>query len=262
MDVPCSVPLKNAWSPVGYQVVEIVDANAPSSPPKSVPVEGMGETKANVASSPVGYRVQLVAEEKGTPRRHLDHGDLHSIQRRRGFADALPWIVTLVPLVFLSAIFLGLLGLAVLSLEVTRPIAAGGNLMVAADPVAVVIPNDLDVIQPGMAPANEVILPPAIEQAPRVQVNEPIGNAAPAGVKPPPIMPPPEFAPPGGAVDNAEGGMNPAGPPEGKGEEFQQCGTSILFARNPKESYRLASASNKLVLLLHVSGNFEENRFT
>lgn len=39
-------------------------------------------------------------------------------------------------------------------------------------------------------------------------------------------------------------------------------GTSIHFARNPGEASRLASEQQKLAFFLHVSGNFEESRFT
>jgi hypothetical protein len=36
----------------------------------------------------------------------------------------------------------------------------------------------------------------------------------------------------------------------------------VVFARNPREAARLAAAEQKLTFLLHVSGNFEEARFT
>jgi hypothetical protein len=39
-------------------------------------------------------------------------------------------------------------------------------------------------------------------------------------------------------------------------------GTAVDFARNPTEACRSAVKERKLVLLLHVSGNFEEARFT
>ncbi len=39
-------------------------------------------------------------------------------------------------------------------------------------------------------------------------------------------------------------------------------GTSIQFVRNPAEAARVAGKEHKLMLVLHVSGNFEEARFT
>jgi hypothetical protein len=39
-------------------------------------------------------------------------------------------------------------------------------------------------------------------------------------------------------------------------------GTAVAFARNPREAARSAEAEGKLTFLLHVSGNFEEARFT
>jgi hypothetical protein len=43
------------------------------------------------------------------------------------------------------------------------------------------------------------------------------------------------------------------------GETF---GTAVQFVRNPGEAGRLAGEGRKLLFLLHVSGNFEEARFT
>jgi hypothetical protein len=39
-------------------------------------------------------------------------------------------------------------------------------------------------------------------------------------------------------------------------------GTSVQFVRNPAQAARIAGKERKLMLLLHVSGNFEESRFT
>ena len=40
------------------------------------------------------------------------------------------------------------------------------------------------------------------------------------------------------------------------------CGTSIKFMRSPQAAGRRAAQEEKLVLLLHVSGNFEDSGFT
>jgi hypothetical protein len=44
--------------------------------------------------------------------------------------------------------------------------------------------------------------------------------------------------------------------------EKETFGTAIGFVRNPAEAARLAGKQRKLMLVLHVSGNFEEARFT
>ena len=49
-----------------------------------------------------------------------------------------------------------------------------------------------------------------------------------------------------------------AGPAFGEGS----CGTSVDFVDSPKEAAALAKQEEKLVFILHVSGNFEDPRFT
>jgi hypothetical protein len=44
--------------------------------------------------------------------------------------------------------------------------------------------------------------------------------------------------------------------------ERETAGTAVEFVRNPAEAARVADKERKLMLLLHVSGNFEEARFT
>ena len=45
-------------------------------------------------------------------------------------------------------------------------------------------------------------------------------------------------------------------------EPSGSCGTSIDFFDTPKEAAKQALKDQKLVLVLHVSGNFEDPRFT
>jgi len=47
-----------------------------------------------------------------------------------------------------------------------------------------------------------------------------------------------------------------------KAEPSGSCGTSIDFFDTPKEAAKQAAKDQKLVLVLHVSGNFEDPRFT
>jgi hypothetical protein len=39
-------------------------------------------------------------------------------------------------------------------------------------------------------------------------------------------------------------------------------GTAVAFARNPQQAAKDAGRVDKLTFLLHVSGNFEDDRFT
>lgn len=40
------------------------------------------------------------------------------------------------------------------------------------------------------------------------------------------------------------------------------CGTSVEFVDSPKDAAALARKEQKLVFILHVSGHFEDPRFT
>ena len=45
-------------------------------------------------------------------------------------------------------------------------------------------------------------------------------------------------------------------------EKSGSCGTAIDFYDNPSEAAKQAAKAQKLVFVLHVSGNFEDPRFT
>jgi hypothetical protein len=47
-----------------------------------------------------------------------------------------------------------------------------------------------------------------------------------------------------------------------KAEDSHKCGTTIDFLDTPSEAARKAKKEEKLVFVLHVSGNFEDPRFT
>ena len=51
-------------------------------------------------------------------------------------------------------------------------------------------------------------------------------------------------------------------PAKDKGETCGAFGTSVDFVDTPSEAARLAKKEEKLVFVLHVSGNFEDPRFT
>jgi hypothetical protein len=50
--------------------------------------------------------------------------------------------------------------------------------------------------------------------------------------------------------------------PAKSGETCGDYGTSVHFVKNPSEAARLARKEEKLVLVLHVSGLFENPDFT
>jgi hypothetical protein len=58
--------------------------------------------------------------------------------------------------------------------------------------------------------------------------------------------------------------IKPAPPPpaKDKGETCGAFGTSVDFVDTPSEAARIAKKEEKLVFVLHVSGNFEDPRFT
>ncbi len=51
-------------------------------------------------------------------------------------------------------------------------------------------------------------------------------------------------------------------PAKDKGETCGAFGTSVDFVDTPSEAARQAKKEEKLVFVLHVSGNFEDPRFT
>ncbi len=56
--------------------------------------------------------------------------------------------------------------------------------------------------------------------------------------------------------------VKPAPPPKTEGATCGDFGTSVEFADSPVEAAKKAKKEQKLVFVLHVSGNFEDPRFT
>ncbi len=55
------------------------------------------------------------------------------------------------------------------------------------------------------------------------------------------------------------------GPPARAGEKAESCstfGTSVDFVSTPSKAAEIAKKEQKLVFVLHVSGKFEDPRFT
>jgi hypothetical protein len=216
MAVPCPVPLTDPWSPVGYQVIQV-------SEEKKLPEQGVPpKVKRKVARSPLGYRVNLVADE-----------DIPLPPRPK-----LQWSLRKKPPRIRPAV-------------IWAPIVAGSFfILLPAVAIAFAMINQAQPPPPRVAEAPR--FEPA-RQPPRAEVviPEELFKAPPAK---PPAEAPVEILQPA-AKDPAQ--VNPKA-----GEGCETFGTRVEFARNPQVAAKLARQDGKLTFLLHVSGNFEDSRFT
>src|SRR5262245_11429579 len=229
MQVPCPVPLESPWSPVGYKVVEVRDAKLPAKQedPQTTPPQPKPEP-ARVPSSPVGYRVRQVTEEERPP-----------VKTKAAPPAARPPKT-----------------LPQRPQARTNPVALWGSIA-GAGFVAVVVLMSM-ALGSGSRSATEKATDPANEH-----VRTPEGHdlIIPKG------MAAKEKAPKEKA--SKEKGKEPAFPPDvpckvcNPGDPARETyGTTVEFVRGPREAARIAGEEGKLTLLLHVSGNFEEAKFT
>jgi hypothetical protein len=240
MHVPCSVPLQRPWSPVGYQVVEVSDPNVPTLVAVP-PACGCAVPEAPLLpSSPVGYRV-VVAEEKAARPSVLIKPRAPESPRRSSWKDN--------PLI------------------VWGPIGAGAFGIMAITLILAIVRASDD--EPAHGPLRAVF---AVPRGPQVKVPEVGMVQLPRDVKP--AAPVKAIEKP--ALAGAAGAALPALPdvpfcdkdgckierPAGARPDRETFGTTVEFARNPLEAARAAGAERKLTFILHVSGNFEEARFT
>ncbi len=244
MKLPCPVPLQNPWSPVGYRVVEVADETSPGA--EAGPRTGRA-TGAAFPSSPLGYQLVPVAEEAGPQPRPVRH-HRRPAERERAYNLALalkrprgrepgpsvPWGP-------IAAAGLG--GIVLLFLLVMSALPDRGPPM---PPQAVV--QVQPVAQADIPQAAEVILPEIAPDPGEGKGQQPAEAAAVKAPPKEPALPAAEACPP------AKGG--------GPVLERETFGTAVAFARNPAEALRQAGAEHKLAFVLHVSGNFEEARFT
>ncbi len=224
MKCPCPLPLRDAWSPVGYRVVEVAEevptaVPAPPRPPQGPP---SGAAPKRLPFSTVGYQVVPVAEETiPEPPPHYPVARRPRPRPPAGIHPLAIWgpcaLVAFFVVVFLSAC-------ALASRPAPRP-----DLPVAVNAAPV---GQADI------QAGGVVIPKA----------DPADAAAEEKAKPPAK---------GAVPDPAAAGKAACQP--GERETF---GTAVQFARNPLEAMRDAAQQRKLAFVLHVSGNFEEARFT
>lgn len=215
MHVPCPVPLSQAWSPMGYQVVTV-------SEEKKLPVEGATppKVKGRAARSPLGYRVNVVADEDIPlpPRSKVQWSLKRQPPRTK---PALIW----------------------------APIVAGSFFFL------------LPVVAIAFAMANQRAPEPRFVQGPQFEM--------PAPPPPPEVVIPQDLFKPAPAAKPAKEEIAEAPQPAAKDqapvaakEGCENFGTQVEFVRNPQVAAKIAREEGKLTFLLHVSGNFEEARFT
>ena len=51
-------------------------------------------------------------------------------------------------------------------------------------------------------------------------------------------------------------------PAEEKKESCNRFGTAVDFAESPMEAFKQATKDSKLTFVIHISGNFEDSKFT
>jgi hypothetical protein len=247
MEVPCPVPLQNAWSPVGYQVVE---ENIPLTQDARVTADGPLPEPPCLPSSPVGYRVTEVAAEDSAPRpaRRAARAPLvqpKSRQARASFLGKTP------PLILWG------------------PCAAGGAAVLVAMLLIIAIRMSSPAPEAPARDAGPVVLPPVLAAArpdapakPDVPAKPDAARKAdaeqPAPRKPAPAVPDGPVNLAGIVLALDEGAL----PGAGCKVPRDNFGTTVQFARNPGEANHMAAEARKLTFMLHVSGNFEEARFT
>jgi hypothetical protein len=245
MEVPCPVPLSEPWSPVGYQVVEILDEKpeSPDQPPQVILAEPWSQRTdtPRVPRSPIGYRVAVVADEivpvakPAKPRWDDEPRTIVLPYRPRRRNPVELWI----PLGAVGCLVL-LPALALMMITSPhRPVQPAG-------PVAIVLPQNI------AAQQQEAVVPDAI-------------RAQPVAAQPADLAPAGNEARLAKNVERSRDAAGEARPddaaprPRPEGDCFQ---TAVEFVRNPQEACRLANADDKLTFILHLSGNFEDPGFT
>jgi len=230
MKAPCPLPLSEAWSPVGYQVVQISEESRPAAPkPAQVPAPPQPR-------SPLGYQIVKVAEESPPVELPIH---LRTPRLRRRLTEQPKSGSNMAPFVAIGgACFLGFLIIASVVVSRTTAPHMQGQMADGRWRAEAVIPaafkDDL-----GGPPPFE----PRQAALPLPAPKEKKENAAACPVEPAD----------GDCVKCAPGGGAPG---------RETFGTSVQFVRNPQEAFRLARDERKLACLLHVAGNFEDSRFT
>jgi hypothetical protein len=235
--------LSQPWSPVGYEVVELSAAGgaAKANPPQVTLAEQVpGRVMPRpMPRSPIGYRVALVADEHLPVVRRVEEP-----QQR----PALALKLRRPPPRGLGALWIPLIALGLLVLV---PAVSLTLLVTTRRPLAQPAPMAQAVI-----PEQMVVVPAALRdrEGNAKPAAKPVANAA---------MLPPVAAPVDECLECAQQAAKDQ-PAEGRQLRPDREGfeTAVDFVRNPQEAARLAKAEEKLLFILHLSGNFEDPGFT
>jgi len=229
---------------VGYTVVEVTHEKVPAAQagPRTNHSEGRSAPPAppRVPSAPLSYRVVQIAEETTTEQERAPAGETSPWLRATPRKP--PSLLVCGALaISCSVLMCALLALAVSVAETAQPGASWTANSNAFPPEEVVWGEKL--AEPPNDPAPRQVILPDAPAAPA-----PEGPGKLAGL----------FQ---GLGTPAKDGCKPGevGAPPADRETF---GTAVAFARNPREAARSAAEERKLTFHLHVSGNFEEARFT
>jgi hypothetical protein len=255
MELRHFVPTHPPWSPVGYRVVQVADEQAPAAQARPQRVE-----PAPPPAAPLGYCALQVAEETVPAKSRAPSPRARGVNRPPGIEgqgllavlDALsprtserptPHRPELLPVGAVIAAGVGIAG-AVLFTVVLVSAHSGMPAPPRPDVVFVDPP-----VHPHNLPEPVVVIPQEIADA-RAPAAEQAGNPAQGHVP----------AANGPRLKDGDGcDPNDGQAPPGGRETF---GTAVAFARNPQEALQSAGRAGKLAFVLHVSGNFEEARFT
>jgi hypothetical protein len=232
---------------LGYRVVEVQDepvstdqkpANSSKPPRRPWSPVGYGVVPIEEEQSANGYRVVQIGEERKLVkrRRRSSQGEAPEESFRRAPRPPAFWAV-----IAAGGICLVTLGTAVVAAALPMWPSGGWSPRLTSGPKPASVVGGGAVARPvGVRPQPAVLQVQIPEVVPPAPEQEPI-EAVPAVVK---------------DEGKCEGACEL---PTDRPETF---GTSVQFVRNPLEAARKAAAEHKLTFLLHVSGNFEDNRFT
>jgi hypothetical protein len=224
---------------VGYQVVEVAGAGLPVA--GLAPNEGKppDARPALPPSSPVGYTV-VVTEKPAAPRTPLVKPTAVRARSRKLSTPALLWASIGVGVTCVMGFTLLL---AVLRASDEAPAQGPIPALFAVKRGPVVNIPEAGIVKLPREVAAEKPAVPAKDNGPALAAVAPAFPGLPA-------------AP---ACDKEACNVNR---PDMAPRDRETFGTTVEFVRNPLEAARVAGLENKLTFILHVSGNFEEARFT
>jgi len=249
---------------VGYQVVEVSDGSVPVVLPVPDMNGSAGQSPSPLApSSPMGYSVVVVENDRAPRRGVASRGTRNSAARvARRHNPVLIWGCV------------GAAGCCVLGFTLYLAVMRAADEAPAQGPLPALFaqrtPRQVNIPEVALVKVPQ-------EAAVEKPAAAPKNNAKPVAVAKPgaalPALPaerveqPEKVVPPANAVVLPElpacdkDGCKVDGPADVRPDR-ETFGTTVAFARNAMEASRLAGEQRKLTFVLHVSGNFEEARFT